>query len=361
MTTGDVDLDGADDVVVGFADGTVRVYLNGPGCTLVPDTVISNFGGTPTSVVVLPPDGATVVGGASIGVGVSTKKIWLFDVFGNVQGECVLAGVATTVRGGNTGGAGGTDIVTGGSKSASAAGGALGQGFVDVLRKGPNGYAVIRSITLNAEPVSLDVADLDGDGVDDVVTANNAPQSGANGSEPPVLAILRSVNGVLQDPVPFRPEGAVAGVSVALVDVDIDGDRDIVSVDRIATGATRTRLYRVDTAGQGTPLSLKQVMEFPSTRNVLAVRANLDGGVGEDLFLIDGVPSGNPSGFIEGTGYVAVPDPLPGDLDGDDAVSNADIGLLLLDFGPCAGCASDLDGNGEVDSGDIAFLLLLFS
>jgi hypothetical protein len=34
--------------------------------------------------------------------------------------------------------------------------------------------------------------------------------------------------------------------------------------------------------------------------------------------------------------------------------------LLLLDFGPCAGCASDLDGNGVVDNGDIAFMLLLF-
>ena len=76
---------------------------------------------------------------------------------------------------------------------------------------------------------------------------------------------------------------------------------------------------------------------------------------------MDRVPASNPSGFIQGTGYVAVPDPLLGDLDGDDVVSNADIGLLLLDFGPCPGCASDLDGNGEVDSGDIAFLLLLFS
>jgi hypothetical protein len=35
--------------------------------------------------------------------------------------------------------------------------------------------------------------------------------------------------------------------------------------------------------------------------------------------------------------------------------------VLLLDFGPCAGCASDLDGSGTVDSGDLAFLLLLYS
>lgn len=361
VATGDVDLDGEDDVVAGFADGTVRVYLNGPGCTLVPGTVIANLGGIPASVVVIPPDGASLVGGASIGIGVTSKKLWLFNIDGVAQGEIALAGVPTTVRGGNTGGTQGTDIVTGGSKSASGAGFALGSGFIDVLRKGPNGYAVVQTFTLNGQPVSLDVADLDADGVDDVVSANSAPESGASGSEPPVLSILRSVGGMLADPVPFRPEGAVAGVSVALVDVDLDGDRDIVSVDRTVSGATLTRLLRVDTAGQGTPLALKQVMMLGSSNGAIAVRANLDGGVGEDLLLVDRVPASNPSGFIQGTGYVAVPDPLLGDLDGDDVVSNADIGLLLLDFGPCPGCASDLDGNGEVDSGDIAFLLLLFS
>jgi alpha-tubulin suppressor-like RCC1 family protein len=361
LATGDVDLDGTDDVVAGFADGTVRVYLNGPGCTLVPGTVISNLGGTPTCVVVIPPDGTSLVGGASIGIGVTSKKVWLFSIDGVPQGEIALAGVPNTIRGGNTGGTQGTDIVTGGSKSASGAGFALGQGFIDVLRKGTGGYSVVQSFTLNGQPVGLDVADLDADGVDDVVSANAAPESGASGSEPPVLSILRSAGGMLADPVPFRPEGAVAGVSVALVDVDIDGDRDIVSVDQTIGGVRQTRLLRVDTAGPGTPLSLKQVMMLASTEGAIAVRANLDGGVGEDLILVDRVPPSNPSGFVQGTGYVAVPDPLPGDLDGDDVVSNADIGLLLLDFGPCPGCASDLDGNGEVDSGDIAFLLLLFS
>ena len=361
IATGDVDLDGVDDVVAGFADGTVRVYLNGPGCTLVPGTVISNLGGTPTCVVVIPPDGASLVGGASIGVGLSSKKLRLFGLDGVAQAEVLLAGVPNTVRGGDTGGRSGTDIVTGGTKSASIASFALGQGFIDVLRRGPGGYAVTQSFTLDGQPVSLDVADLDADGLDDVVSANAAPESGGSGSEPPVLSILRNVGGSLSDPVPFRPEGAVSGLSVALVDVDIDGDRDIVSVDRSLAGTTQARLLRVDTAGQGTPLSLTQVMVLPSANGAIAMRANLDGGVGEDLFLIDRVPPSNPAGFIQATGFVAVPDPLLGDLDGDDVVSNADIGLLLLDFGPCPGCAADLDGNGEVDAGDIAFLLLLFS
>jgi aminopeptidase S len=55
------------------------------------------------------------------------------------------------------------------------------------------------------------------------------------------------------------------------------------------------------------------------------------------------------------------PTALEGDLDGDGMVGASDIAVLLLDFGPCGGCASDLDRSGAVDSGDIAFLLLLFS
>ncbi|MCE9619451.1 MAG: alpha amylase C-terminal domain-containing protein [Planctomycetes bacterium] len=48
----------------------------------------------------------------------------------------------------------------------------------------------------------------------------------------------------------------------------------------------------------------------------------------------------------------------PSDLNGDCVVDSGDLGLLLLDFGPCPGCASDLDGSGEVDGGDVGVLLL---
>jgi hypothetical protein len=56
---------------------------------------------------------------------------------------------------------------------------------------------------------------------------------------------------------------------------------------------------------------------------------------------------------------------VQGDLDGDGYVTNADISLLLLDFGPCpdptqAPCPADVDGSGEVDNGDVSFMLLLF-
>jgi hypothetical protein len=327
--------------------------------------VIGNVGSTPTCVVVIPAAGGarSLVGGFTIGVGTAARRMRLYELSGLLQADLTLSGVPSTVRGGNTGGTQGTDIVTGGSKSASGAGGALGNGFIDVLRSGPDGYSVVRSITLNGEPVSVDVADLDGDGVDDVVSANRVVVSGGTGSEVPVLAIMRSISGVLSDPIPFRPEGATEALSVALLDVDGDGDKDLVEVHRDATANTFARLYRVDTAGQGTPLAIVPVLDLAvgkslGTTTAAVSVANIDGDLRQDALLVLGAPVG---GTVVGGIFVARPDPLLGDLDGDDVVSNADIGLLLLDFGPCPGCASDLDGNGEVDSGDIAFLLLLFS
>jgi hypothetical protein len=51
-----------------------------------------------------------------------------------------------------------------------------------------------------------------------------------------------------------------------------------------------------------------------------------------------------------------------GDLDGNGFVDSADLGLLLLNYGPCEdGCGgADLDGSGEVDSADLGLLLLSF-
>jgi hypothetical protein len=48
------------------------------------------------------------------------------------------------------------------------------------------------------------------------------------------------------------------------------------------------------------------------------------------------------------------------DLDCSGAVDMGDVALILLDFGPCAGCDADLDGNGSADFGDVALALLSF-
>ncbi len=50
----------------------------------------------------------------------------------------------------------------------------------------------------------------------------------------------------------------------------------------------------------------------------------------------------------------------PGDVDGDDAVTFADLVDLLEAWGPCGGCPEDLDEDGAVDFNDVVMLLTLW-
>lgn len=50
--------------------------------------------------------------------------------------------------------------------------------------------------------------------------------------------------------------------------------------------------------------------------------------------------------------------PHPADLNGDDIVNGADLGLMLSDWGPCGDCPADLDGDGSVTGADLGMLLV---
>ena len=208
--------------------------------------------------------------------------------------------------------------------------------------------------------MALDVADIDGDGLHDIVSANADPVMPEAGSALPVLSIFRNNAGSFNGGTPYQPEGASSARSVALIDVDNDGDRDIVSVQN-TVGGTEATLLRIDTLGAGTPLSVGQTTVLDSSDPIIVTRGNLDGVGGEDLFLVSQPTGSNFTGFNQVMPFLGVAG-LQGDLDGDGVVGTSDIAILLLDFGPCTGtpCPSDLDGDGEVGTGDIAFLLLLF-
>ena len=80
------------------------------------------------------------------------------------------------------------------------------------------------------------------------------------------------------------------------------------------------------------------------------------------------VPATLPAGTynLEVTANGIASDPLSfdytpyksADLDGSGEVTSADVSMLLLDFGPCAGCPADIDGDGYVTAGDIGLVLL---
>jgi hypothetical protein len=47
----------------------------------------------------------------------------------------------------------------------------------------------------------------------------------------------------------------------------------------------------------------------------------------------------------------------PGDLDGDDDTDQADLGVLLAEWGCSGTCQGDLDEDGDVDQSDLGILL----
>jgi T5SS/PEP-CTERM-associated repeat protein len=60
--------------------------------------------------------------------------------------------------------------------------------------------------------------------------------------------------------------------------------------------------------------------------------------------------------------FVDGPTQTPGDVNNNSAVDGADLGLLLLDWGPCpeglGACPADFDCNGDVNGADLGILLL---
>ncbi|MCE2874201.1 MAG: FG-GAP-like repeat-containing protein [Planctomycetaceae bacterium] len=363
LAVGEVNNDGKADVVVGIAsDNSARVYLDNGASALVAGTAITGLGSTPTAVIVLDGTGSSAMPASnSIGVGTSGGKLRIYGD-ATLQQEVTMAGTPSTVSGGDTKGTGGSTIVTGGTTSNTF--GLLPPtetGFVQTLVRGVNGlYAIDQTFGLTAKPVALDVADIDGDGLADIVSANADPVIPESGSALPVLSIFRNNAGSFNGGTPYQPEGASSARSVALIDVDNDGDRDIVSVQN-TVGGTEATLLRIDTLGAGTPLSVGQTTVLDSSDPIIVTRGNLDGLGGEDLFLVSQPTRTNFTGFNQVMPFLGVAG-LQGDLDGDGVVGTSDIAILLLDFGPCFGtpCPSDLDGDGEVGTGDIAFLLLLF-
>ena len=87
----------------------------------------------------------------------------------------------------------------------------------------------------------------------------------------------------------------------------------------------------------------------------------LEGTIGQsDPGIMSGGNFELAGGFWPG---VATGAPCPGDLDGDNAVTLADLSIQLSNFGTPSGALpedGDLDGNGTVDLADLALLLSAF-
>lgn len=94
-----------------------------------------------------------------------------------------------------------------------------------------------------------------------------------------------------------------------------------------------------------------------------AVEGNT-GGDGNDaadpsaaMLVVGGAFTRSPSGDGGLAVWSPCPPPPNPDLNGDGIVNGADLGLLLVAWGPCPGCAADLNRDGAVTGADLGILL----
>ncbi|MDE0888640.1 MAG: hypothetical protein OSA40_04185 [Phycisphaerales bacterium] len=95
--------------------------------------------------------------------------------------------------------------------------------------------------------------------------------------------------------------------------------------------------------------SSREYMEFLRDANVTDDR----GQVAYDLW----VSNGKSAPLAMDVMSIALVTEVPGDLNGDGYVSGADVGLLLVQWGPCKGCSADFNGDNIVDGADFGILL----
>ena len=367
LAVGDFSGDGTrNDVVVGLTDGTVRVYINNGSGFTAGAVVTLPTGEIAKCVCEVKPNGANrfMVTSSDFAVGTSASKLRTFGSSGGAGQIIPLSSVPRTVHSSDIDDDDLTDVTAAGSTSAASLTGALAAtptGFLQVVRGTTNGFNAETPFEILGEPVSMQIADIDGDGLPDIVTANRNPQSGGAGSLPPVFALFRNNGGTASfaGATPIAPTGASGGLDLALVDVNSDGVKDVVAVYNTVGTSSQAALININTLGAGYPLSIGDSTVISNNNPTLVAKGNLDGNGSEDVFLVQQASPFAASGDSTVAPFLGAQSaPCFGDLDGSGEVDSSDVSLCLLDYGICEGCQTDLDGSGEVDSSDVSLVLL---
>jgi hypothetical protein len=355
LAVGDVTGDGKEDAVVGTSsNSSARVYVNSFPQVSPPFTAGTQLavGSAPRSAAVVPWPSPRVAVGTSAG----TMAIFDPAVSAALQAPTVPVNPTTTRPRGRI-------IVTGGANPNSVDGllpPATGK-LVVLTPDAAGTYAVTQVTDVPGQPLGIDIADIDRDGIDDAMTANLGPQQQATGTPLAVLTLFRGTSAGFGGPTPIAPQGATAGFDVAMVDVNADGVRDIVTVHQTLVGQSAAAAILVNQDQPGGPLTLGEQDSIAATRPILCPRGDVRGPAGEGVYIVD---AGTTS-FDGGSSLLpAQPAAIPyraqclGDANGDGAVTGYDLGLLLAAWGTAApASASDLNRDGLVDGYDLSLLL----
>lgn len=286
LATGDVDGDGDDDAVVGSASGNAVVLLRNNGAGQLVAEVPVTAVGLPLSVTVVPPLTAlhgTEAGGFGVGTAgagggdVGQSILTLYNSQGVELASVSLPTTPTTTT------TRGRRVLTGGASSTTAGGSSGLPGRIALVEVGPSGSLLVSdAVDVGGLPEAIDVADIDGDGLDEVVVANAEPQFEGAGTALPVLCLIRATEAGLGGAVPIAPVGLTAGRDVVLLDADSDGILDIVAIGDSSGG--QTAALTIDLNGEaGGTLTVGTATAIDSSRPSIAARGDLDGVGGRPL------------------------------------------------------------------------------
>lgn len=212
------------------------------------------------------------------------------------------------------------------------------------------------------DPIVIDVGDglaeqitgdLDGNGWDDLVVADPVANT--------LDVLLQSDDSVFASPVQLPLLGQNPQ-SITTIDLDSDGDLDLVVVLENESGVRVAKAFRNDTEYSGGVATFTDVGyeqgggDFP----MLARSADVDADGADDLWLATETPPSFAGDAIGSTNTVLntidLGTPCPGDFNGDGEVAVADILILIAAWGT-GPSEADLDGDNDVDVADLLLLI----
>ncbi|MHC5005318.1 MAG: FG-GAP-like repeat-containing protein, partial [Planctomycetota bacterium] len=217
-----------------------------------------------------------------------------------------------------------------------------------VRRSTGNGrFQVLQDHEFDDGPGAICVGDIDGDGDEDVCVAGSTVAFGTTG-----FRVFINDGGVLAAPIEYALGTTMD--QAALGDRDGDGDLDAIALDW-----TSGQLLLLENQGGVFADPVAAPLDGPSSYTGLGV-ADLDGDGRADAVL--GRADDASGGGLE----LHFADPGgPADLDGDGLVDIDDLLVVIMAWGPCPGgpapCPADLDRNGVVDVDDLLEVVLAWS
>ena len=199
-------------------------------------------------------------------------------------------------------------------------------------------------------PSKIVTGDLNGDAIDDVVVA--CPESD-------VICILKGLpDGSMSQPLLLYVGDAPT--SLALLDFDNDGDKDIaVIATNMNTGQRVVFMYRNDTSLNGGNFMFANDAAFDEGLNpILVAKGDIDGDNHDDLISITQASSfRGPTGtnvYLRGS---EIQLSCPADFDGNGDVNVLDLLTVIAAWGNTGTSPEDLDGNGVVNVLDLLILI----